>query len=129
MWIYSNRTHWESQYACTPNTGQNNLPNIFWWNIKQDYRDAMYVLKNANCITIWELQSISENEREKSYIVWWVILNLILFFHWIFSSSSLTKFVFFFYGNNDTIDMNHEGLGKSIDFESKSINMSWCNFR
>jgi hypothetical protein len=37
---------------------------------KQDYRDAMYVLNNANGITIGELQSISENEREKSYIVW-----------------------------------------------------------
>ena len=37
---------------------------------KQDYRDAMYVLNNANCITTGELQSISENEREKSCIVW-----------------------------------------------------------
>ncbi len=37
---------------------------------KQDYRDAIYVSNNANCITIGELQSISENEREKSYIVW-----------------------------------------------------------
>jgi hypothetical protein len=30
----------------------------------------MYVLNNANCVTIVELQSISEIEREKSYLVW-----------------------------------------------------------
>ncbi len=97
------------------------FPIYFGGTSKQDYRDAMYVLNNANCITIKELQPISENEREKSCIIWWVILYLILFFHWKFSSSSLTKFVFFFYSNNDTMEMNHDGLGESIDFESESI--------
>ncbi len=28
-----------------------------------------------------------------------------------------------FYSNNDTTEMNHEGLGESIDFESDSINL------
>ncbi len=46
------------------------FPINFDGTSKQDYRDAMYVLNNANCITIGDLQSISENEREKSYIVW-----------------------------------------------------------
>jgi hypothetical protein len=46
------------------------FPIYFDGTSKQDYRDAMYVLNNANCITIRELQSISENERQKSYIVW-----------------------------------------------------------
>jgi hypothetical protein len=46
------------------------FPIYFDGTSKQDYRDAMYVLNNSNCITIRELQSISENEREKSYIVW-----------------------------------------------------------
>jgi hypothetical protein len=31
--------------------------------------------------------------------------------------------VYFFYSDNDTSEMNHEGLGKSIDFESDSINL------
>jgi len=43
------------------------FPIYFDGTSKQDYRDAIYVLNNANCITIGELQSISENEREKSY--------------------------------------------------------------
>ncbi len=43
------------------------FPIYFDGTSKQDYRDAMYVLNNSNCITIGELQSISENEREKSY--------------------------------------------------------------
>ncbi len=38
--------------------------------LKNNYRDAMYVLNNANCVTIVELQSISEHEREKSSLVW-----------------------------------------------------------
>jgi hypothetical protein len=42
------------------------LPIYFDGTSKQDYRDAMYALNNANCITIGELQSISENDREKS---------------------------------------------------------------
>jgi hypothetical protein len=29
----------------------------------------------------------------------------------------------FFYSNNDTSEMNHEGLGESIDFENDSINL------
>ncbi len=29
MWMYLNCIHGESQYAYTPNIGQNNLPNIF----------------------------------------------------------------------------------------------------
>jgi hypothetical protein len=37
---------------------------------KNDDRDAIYVLKNANCVTIVEIQSISEHEREKSVLVW-----------------------------------------------------------
>ncbi len=56
------------------------FPTYFDGTSKQDYRDAMYVLNNASCITIGELQSISENEREKSYILWCIISNLILFF-------------------------------------------------
>jgi hypothetical protein len=46
------------------------FPIYFDGTSKKDYRDAMYVLNNANCVTIMELQSISENEREKSYLVW-----------------------------------------------------------
>jgi hypothetical protein len=46
------------------------FPIYFDGTSKQDYRDAMYVLNNANCITIGELQSISKNKREKSNIVW-----------------------------------------------------------
>jgi hypothetical protein len=46
-----------------------------------------------------------------------------IFFIENFSSSSLTKFVFFFYSNNDTMEINHEGLGESVDFESESINL------
>jgi hypothetical protein len=40
----------------------------------------MYVLNNANCVTIVELQSISEHEREKSHLVWvnYFELNYIL---------------------------------------------------
>ncbi len=37
---------------------------------KNDYRDAMYVLNNANCVTVVEIQSISDDEREKSSLVW-----------------------------------------------------------
>jgi hypothetical protein len=46
------------------------FPIYFDGTSKQDYRDAMYVLNNANCITIGDLQYISKIEREKSYIVW-----------------------------------------------------------
>jgi hypothetical protein len=46
------------------------FPIYFDGASKQDHRDAMYVLNNADCIIIGELQFISENEREKSYIVW-----------------------------------------------------------
>jgi hypothetical protein len=46
------------------------FPIYFDGTSKKDYRDAMYVLNNANFVTIVELQSISENEREKSYLVW-----------------------------------------------------------
>jgi hypothetical protein len=31
--------------------------------------------------------------------------------------------VFFFYSTNDTSEMNHEGLGVSIDFECESNNL------
>ncbi len=31
--------------------------------------------------------------------------------------------MFFFYSNNDTTKTNHDGLGESLDFESKSINL------
>jgi hypothetical protein len=30
--------------------------------------------------------------------------------------------VYFYYSNNDTSEINHEALGKSIDFESDLIN-------
>jgi hypothetical protein len=40
------------------------FPIYFDGTLKNDYRDAMYVLNNANCVTIAELQSISEYERE-----------------------------------------------------------------
>jgi hypothetical protein len=46
------------------------FPIYFDGTTKKDYKDAMYVLNNANCVTIVELQSINENEREKSYLVW-----------------------------------------------------------
>jgi hypothetical protein len=46
------------------------FPIYFDGTSKNDYRDAMYVLNNANCVTIVELQSISEHEREKSFLVW-----------------------------------------------------------
>jgi hypothetical protein len=46
------------------------FPIYFDGTSKNDYRDAMYVLNNANCVTIVELQSISEHEREKSSLVW-----------------------------------------------------------
>jgi hypothetical protein len=46
------------------------FPIYFDGTSNKDYRDAIFVLNNANCITIRELQSISENEREKSYLVW-----------------------------------------------------------
>ncbi len=36
---------------------------------KNDYKDAIYVLNNGNCVTIVKLQSISEHERELSSIV------------------------------------------------------------
>jgi hypothetical protein len=38
--------------------------------LKNDCREAMYVLNNANCVTIVELQSITEDERERSSLVW-----------------------------------------------------------
>ncbi len=31
--------------------------------------------------------------------------------------------MYFFYSNNDTSEMNHDGLGESIDFDSESINL------
>ncbi len=34
---------------------------------KNDYRDAMYVLNNANCVTIVELQS-SVNMKERNLL-------------------------------------------------------------
>ncbi len=53
-----------------PISDQKIFPIYFDGTSKKDYRDAMYVLNNANCVTIGELQSISENGREKSYLVW-----------------------------------------------------------
>jgi hypothetical protein len=44
-------------------------PIYFDGTSKKDYRDAMYVLNNANCVEILELQSLSEHEREKFYLV------------------------------------------------------------
>jgi hypothetical protein len=38
------------------------FPIYFDGTSKKDYRDAMYVLNNANC-------TVSENERETSYLV------------------------------------------------------------
>ncbi len=31
--------------------------------------------------------------------------------------------MYFFYSDNDTLEMSHEGLKESIDFESDSINL------
>ncbi len=88
-------THGESQNESTSNIWQNELPNIFWWNIKNDYKDAMYVLSNGNCVTIVELQSIIENEREQSSLLWWVIVILVLLnFEWICTPTSLLICVF-----------------------------------
>jgi hypothetical protein len=46
------------------------FPIYFDGTLKNDYRDALYVLNNANCVTIVELQSISEHKEEKSSSVW-----------------------------------------------------------
>jgi hypothetical protein len=46
------------------------FPIDFDGTSKNEHRDAMYVLNNATCVTIVELQSISEHEREKSSLVW-----------------------------------------------------------
>jgi hypothetical protein len=35
-----------------------------------DYKDAIYVVNKGNCVTIEELKSISENEREASSLMW-----------------------------------------------------------
>ncbi len=56
-----------------PTSDQIRLPIYFDGPLKNDYRDAMNVLNNANCVTTVELQSISEHEREKVSLVWWVI--------------------------------------------------------
>ncbi len=56
-----------------PISDQIRFPIYVDGTLKNNYRDAMYVLNNANCVTIVELQSISEHEREKSSLAWWVI--------------------------------------------------------
>jgi hypothetical protein len=37
---------------------------------QNDYTDAMYVPYNGNSVTIVELQSISDHEREQSSLLW-----------------------------------------------------------
>jgi hypothetical protein len=53
-----------------PISDQIRFPIYFDGTSKHEYRGAIYVLNNANCVTIVELQSISEHEREKSSLVW-----------------------------------------------------------
>jgi hypothetical protein len=53
-----------------PISDQMRFPIYFDGTSKNDNRDAMYVINNATCVTIVELQSISEHEREKSSLVW-----------------------------------------------------------
>jgi hypothetical protein len=47
-----------------------NFPIYFDGTLNTDYKDVMYVLNSGNCVTIIELKSISENEREKSSLLW-----------------------------------------------------------
>jgi hypothetical protein len=53
-----------------PILDQIRYPIYFDGTSKNDYRNAIYVLNNANCVTTVELQSISEHERDKSSLVW-----------------------------------------------------------
>ncbi len=47
-----------------------NFPIYFDGKSKNDYKDAIYVLNNGNCVTIAELKSINKNEREQSSLLW-----------------------------------------------------------
>ena len=49
-----------------PILDQIRFPIYFDGTSKNDYKDSMYVLNNANCVAIMKIQSISEHEREKS---------------------------------------------------------------
>jgi hypothetical protein len=60
---------WGVTVCIHPTSDQIRFLIYFDGTSKNDYRDAMYVLNNANFVTIVELQSISEHEREKSSLV------------------------------------------------------------
>jgi hypothetical protein len=53
-----------------PILDQIRFPIYFDGTLKNNDRNAIYVLNNANCVTIVELQSISKHEREKFSLVW-----------------------------------------------------------
>ncbi len=58
---------------------EKNFPVYYNGTSKTNYKNAMYVVNKGNCVTIEELQSISDNEREASSFMWWVTYNYNVF--------------------------------------------------